>query len=437
MGAFVTRTWIVAGAVILLLILLLVPANGWITGWVEGDGFRQMLDREISKGMKFDGHFARLHRVGLLGLQTDSFHGKNGQKTIVSMDAQGVTGWFNPLGVVLRHWELHAIHLDSGTVWLQQTEATPGAPKVAPPIPPTAFFWPYRVELEDVSCDDAKVLFKLRGQESGIYDTYLDITPNGRDFEYDARGGTFRTPASPELNVEHIHLLIRRPRLYCETLNLCAEPERLHPQLLITGDAGLQDDRSINLKAELKSLPVAPWLPESIRPNVSGAASGHFDYSSTGTGMETAEAHGSVDVASAVLRDLKLVKDYVKITASPDPGDLHLQTCRTDVRYEKGAITLENLAVECPGVFTVSGTATISKDGALSGALQLGLTDPYLKWLPQAKTVIFSKANGPYNFTTVHLSGTMQKPKQDLSPRVLKLLAKSPGTEIKLFFRAL
>jgi hypothetical protein len=434
MGA--PRTWIIAGSTIVVLILL-IPVNGWITAWIEGDGFRAMLDREVSKGMKFDGHFAPLHRVGLLGLETDSFHGENGRKTIVSMDTQNITGWFNPLGIALRHWELHGLHMDSGTVWLQKTEATPGEPKTAPPVPWTAFFWPYRVELEDVSCDDTEVLFKLQGRESGLYHTFLDITPNGRDFEYDARGGTFRTPATPELNIEHIHLLIRKPRLYCEEFNLCEAPALLERQLVIKGEAGLQDDRSIKASADLKSLPVAPWLPESIRASVSGTANGHLDYSSTGTGLETAQAHGSVEIADAVLHNLKLVQQYVKITASPDPGDLHLQTCRTDVRYDQGAITLENLAAECPGVFKLGGTVTIGKDGALGGEVQFGLTDPYLKWLPKAKTAIFTATDGNYHVATVHLSGTMKQPKQDLSPRVMKLLAKSPGTEIKLFFRAL
>jgi hypothetical protein len=436
MGAYAKRTGIIAGVVIAALFML-IPLNNRITAWIEGDSFRAMLDREISKGMKFDGHFAPLHRDGLLGLQTDSFHGADGRKTIVSIDAQGISGWFNPLGIALRQWELHSLHMDTGTVWLQKTEATPGEPKGVPPIPWTALFWPYRVELEDIQCSDADVLFKLQDKESGIYHTFLEITPNGRDFEYDARGGTFRTPATPELNVAHIHLLIRKPRLYCEEFDLCSAPERLQPQLVIKGDAGLQDDRSLKVTADLNALPVAPWLPESICTSVSGTASGHLDYSSTGTGMETAQVHGWVDLSNVVLRDLKMVQDYVKITASPDPGELHLTTCHSDVLYDQGAVTLDHLAAECPGVFKLSGTVTMAKDGTLGGQVLFGLTDPYLKWLPKAKPTIFTATDGDYHVATVNVSGTMKKPQQDLSPRVMKLLAKSPGTEIKLFFRAL
>ena len=70
----------------------------------------------------------------------------------------------------------------------RKTDAKPGEPKGPPPIPWWAIFWPYRVQLEDVKCDDADVLFKLQEKESGIYHTFLEITPNGHDFEYDGKG---------------------------------------------------------------------------------------------------------------------------------------------------------------------------------------------------------------------------------------------------------
>ena len=429
--------WLLIGGVLVVLVLLFFAVNPAITAFIEGGKLRALLDKETSKGMKFEAHYAELHRDGLLGLRTDSFHGENGQKTIVSMDAHDVTGWFNPLGIALRHWEVHAIHIKTGTVMLKKSEPTPGAPKGPAPIPWTALFWPYRVELEDVKVDDAKVLFNLRDKESGIYHTALDITPNGRDFEYDARGGTFRTPLTPELNVQRIHLLIRKPRLYCEVFTLGDDPAHSEEQIRIKGDAGLQDDLSMHVSAVLDGLQISAWLPASLHDHVSGHASGTLDYHSVGTGLETADGKGTVTVDDAVLHQLPAVATFVKLTASPDPGDLHLKVCRTGVRWEKGAITAEDLAMECPGVFKIDGTVTMAKDGALSGELHLGLTDPYLKWLPTAKTAIFTRQDGDYYFTTIQVSGTAKKPIQDLSPRITHEIEKSPGTALKLFFRAL
>jgi hypothetical protein len=175
-----------------------------------------------------------------------------------------------------------------------------------------------------------------------------------------------------------------------------------------------------------------------LRDHVRGRMSGHLDYHSTGTGLETAQAGGSLSIADAVLHQLPAIEQYVKSTGSPYPGDdLHLQVCQSDVHYEQGAIRVENLQIECRDVFKISGHLSVSKDKALDGELVVGLTDPYLKWLPKAETDIFTNADGNYHTTTVRLSGTLQKPRQDLSGRVAKELEKSPLTAVKLFFNSL
>ena len=208
---------------------------------------------------------------------------------------------------------------------IQKTEPTPGAPKGTPWPPWWAIFWPYRVHLQDVKCDDADVLFMLKEKESGIYHTFLEITPNGHDFEYDARGGTFATPMTPRLNVEHIHLLIRKPRLYCPELILGDDVAHPGQQLRVTGDAGLQDDRSMHLKTEFDDLDVAPWLPEKTRPHVVGRMTGRFDYTSTGPGLETGHGAGHIDVTGAVLHQAPVRRAIRQSDGQPGSGSLAAQ----------------------------------------------------------------------------------------------------------------
>ena len=419
-----------------MVVLLTLSAfiNRQVTLWVEGPRFEDMLNRETSKGLKFEASYAPLDRVGLLGLRADSFTGVKGCKTIQELHAYDISGTFDPLGIALRRWQIDSLHIKSGSVMLQKTEATPGASKGVPWPPWWALFWPYRVHLSDVKVDDANILWILRDKESGIYDTFLEITPNGRDFEYDAHGGVFAAPMTPSLKVVHAHLLIRKPRLYCSEFILNDDPAHPGDQLRLQGDAGLQDDRSIHLKVDLASLNVAPWLPENSRAHVEGLASGHFDYSSSGTGLETGSGTGNISVTGGRLVDLAPVHKYAVITGSPDPGDLSLKVCRADASWDKGAISVENIEVESEGVFRFTGAVTIAADKTLSGQIEFGLTDTYLHWLPTAETAIFTRAEGPYHFTTIHISGTVQKPGQDLSPRIAQEIGKSPLLAIKLFF---
>ena len=280
------------------------------------------------------------------------------------------------------------------------------------------------------------MLFQLQDKESGLHDTFLEITPNGRDFEYDARGGTFTTPDTPRLNIEHIHLLVRKPKLTCPTLVLGDDPAHPEEQLSVHGEAGLQQDKSIKIAADFMSLNVSPWLPEKLRANVLGHFSGHLDYASTGTGLETAKASGHLALADGVIHDLKAFRTYIAATKSPDPGDLKLQVCQGDVKLDQGAVSVENMQVESKGVFRLAGHATIAKDKTLSGTLYLGVTSAYLKWLPTAESAIFTRQDGPYHVAVVHLFGTSKKPQQDLSPRIAKELEKHPFVALKLFFNS-
>jgi len=429
------RSAIIAGSLALaVLVTASIFLNERATSWVEGPKFRALLDRETSKGLKFQGNYAPLHRVGMFGLQADSFNGSNGYKTILSLQAQGISGTFNPSGTIFRYWEIDSVYIRSGSVMLQKTEADPAAAKGVPWPPWWALFWPYRVYLTDVKVDDAQILWKLRNKESGIYDTRLEITPNGHDFEYDARGGEFKTPMTPSLGLVHAHLLIRKPRLYCTEFILGDDAAHPESQVHIEGDAGLQQDRSMRLKLDATAVKVAPWLPEKFRSNVEGQASGHFDYTSSGTGLETGHGEGNFSIANGVLHGLAPVHQYVVVTGSPDPGDLALKVCRADVRWEAGALSVENIDVECDSVFRVTGTLTIAADQKLSGQIEFGLTGPYLHWLPTARSAIFTRDDGPYHFTTIHFSGTAQKPVQDLSPRISREVEKSPMLALKLFF---
>jgi hypothetical protein len=424
----------IAATLVLFLIITGTFLDNQATSWIEGPRFQDLLDRETSKGLKVKASYAPLHRVGQFGLQTDSFSGTGGNKTIVALQARQITGTFNPLGTILRRWEIDSIHIESGSVMLQTTEPTPGAPKGAPWPPWWALFWPYRVHLADVKVDHANILWKLQDKESGIYDTFLEVTPNGHDFEYDAQGGQFRTPLSPPLNVLHAHILVRKPRLYCSEFLLGDDPAHPGHFLRLEGDAGLQDDRSMHLAVDLAALNISPWLPQNLRTHVVGQMNGHFDYASTGTGLETGNGSGKIAIVNGLLRDLPQIHRYATLTGSPDPGDMPLKVCQTGLSWKAGAISAENIEAECEGVVRLTGAITVAADKTLTGQVELGLTDPYLHWLPTARSAIFTREDGPYHFTTIHFSGTAQNPIQDLSPRVAKEVGKFPLLALKIIF---
>ncbi len=81
----------------------------------------------------------------------------------------------------------------------------------------------------------------------------------------------------------------------------------------------------MRLKIDLSALKVAPWLPEKLRAHVEGEANGHFDYTSTGTGLESGSGKGNISIVNGVLRSLPLVVHLLQKLLIIRKGDIPLQ----------------------------------------------------------------------------------------------------------------
>jgi hypothetical protein len=112
---------------------------------------------------------------------------------------------------------------------------------------------------------------------------------------------------------------------------------------------------------------------------------------------------------------------------------LELSECSAEVDWQSPKVEVRNIAVEDKGKFRIEGSLSI-QEKSLGGALRLGVAREYLEWLPNAEEV-FPNEKAGYLWTTVHLSGTTDKPEQDLSPRIVDALKESPGAFLGLVFR--
>jgi hypothetical protein len=114
---------------------------------------------------------------------------------------------------------------------------------------------------------------------------------------------------------------------------------------------------------------------------------------------------------------------------------LALTDCSLNFTWRYPRIKIKDIALEEKGKFRVEGAISIDRR-ALMGTIQVGINRRHLDWLPNPEE-IFSRQQGGYLWTTVHLSGTINEPKQDLSPRIIELFKESPGAYLQLLFRQL
>lgn len=422
----------IAGTIVVVAILIgiaLGPLNSRTTRYVESPGFRTALEEATAKGLHFpESKFASIHRAGVLTARSEEFEAHNGWKAMTTLEAHDITGTFNPLGVLLRRWQIDDLHIDRARIGVHVYEPKP---EPSPVKPWYHIFLPQRVYLKRVWSDNVDITWPMRNETGGIFKTRLVVTPHGRDFNYRASTGKLRNPLMPELDVREIYLLITKKSFTLYHLDLNSGGGTIHGE----GKAGISGKKQADFKFKWNDVPVRDWLPKTWNDTVTGTASGDLHWTGNDYKLAAATMTGEVSVKKARVSGLQLLEAIAAVTAHKDLATLELDDCRADIRWREGDCELKEIAIEQAGKFRIEGNVSLNKR-ALGGTLRIGVSSEYLDWLPNPEEV-FSERKGRYLWTTMHLSGTMDAPQQDLSPRLLSALKESPGALLGAAFRAL
>jgi hypothetical protein len=401
-----------------------------LTHYIESDTFRAAMENETAKGLHFPQcRYLPIRRTGPFTAQTESFEARDGKKAMKSLNAQGITATFNPLGVFVRQWRFTDVRVQSGDVEIQIYKANPEA---VVPKPWFAIFLPARVYLKRIETPQANVTWRFRGEQAGFFGTHLLITPHGLDFEYVATGGRLKMALLPDQDLRRAHLLITKTLLTLYDIDLASNSssgESIHAQ----ARAGIGKDKSIDLRATFNRVPIHSWLPGEWKNHLRGGASGDLHWSGVDPKLENSSGEGSVGVSDGRIDNLPVLEKLAELAQKKSFAHLALNDCSLSFRWKYPKIDVENIAIEEKGKFRIEGEMSIDQR-RLGGMIRLGLTREYLDWLPNSEE-IFSRKQGGYLWTNVRLFGTIDDPGQDLSPRIIELFKQSPGAYLRLLFR--
>ena len=401
-----------------------------LTRYLEGEAFRVAMEEETAKGLHFpQARYEPIRRTGALTAQSDSFKADNGQKAMRSLDAHRITAKFAPSGVFSRQWRFTDVRVQSGDVEIQIYEANPEA---LPEKPWFAIFLPNRVYLEKIESEQANITWGFRGERAGFFGTQLLVTPNGRDFEYVATGGRLKMAPVPDLDLRRIHILITKTLLTLYDLDLAFD-SRSDESIRVQGQAGLGQDKSIDAKANFNSVPIQQWLPAEWKGRLKGSAFGDIHWTGKDPRLESSSGEGSLRIDNGRVDDVPLLNKLAELAQKKSVERLDLNECSLAFAWRYPEIDIKDITMEEKGKFRIEGEISI-KRRVLRGTIKLGLTREYLDWLPNPEEV-FSRRSSGYLWTQVHLSGTIDEPKQDLSQRIIELFKESPGAYLSLLFR--
>ena len=401
-----------------------------LTRYVEGDAFHVAMEEETAKGLHFPrARYAPIRRTGVLTAHSESFEADSGQKAMKSLVAHGVTAKFDPWGVLVRQWRLDDVEVQSGDVEIQIYEAHPEPVRAKPWF---AIFLPNRVYLKKIHSDQANITWRFRGEQAGFFGTQLLITPSGGDFDYVATGGRLKMPPVPDLELRRTHLLITKTLLTLYDLDLASDSQS-DQSIRAQGHAGVGQDKSIEAKANFNSVPIRGWLPAEWKGRLKGGAFGDIHWTGKDPKLESSSGGGSLHIQNGRVDDVPLLNKLAELARKKSFERLHLNECSLAFAWRYPEIEIKDITIEEKGKFRIEGDISVNRR-LLRGTVRLGLAREYLDWLPNPQEV-FSRHPGGYLWTDVHLSGTINEPRQDLSQRIIELFKGSPGAYLSLMFR--
>lgn len=427
-GAKGVSRWWIRGLVAALALGVVVMGGGyfWLRSWLHGESFRRMLSASADKALTVRSEFGPF-RWGGTRMDTDSFKA-SGEGLVKSIDAEGLLveiglgGWWK--GV----WQVDDARARRISIEIDTTAAdkakggTPPPLQAEAPAAPKGKKWydsfiPHEVELRQVEIGSSSVSVLTKSGNIGIGGTSWRLMPEGGKGSYRVEGndGVVKLPWkwAPPMELGRARL-----RYQGDTAFLTDADFRVYEsgRLDLSGEMSTKGD-GYAFNGRLRDVACAEVLPETWRQRLSGKIEADFSVEGSKAGPSVS---GDLVLSNGVLTALPLLDALSAYADTTRFRRLALQQAETDFEWEDGTLVLRNLIIASEGLVRLEGTLRMDPEKRLDGRFRLGLVPGVLSRIPGAETVVFGAGEKGLLWTNLHITGTLDDPKEDLTERLVE-----------------
>jgi hypothetical protein len=210
-----------------------------------------------------------------------------------------------------------------------------------------------------------------------------------------------------------LRMLYRAPTLYVQDARL-----RRGATGSVNVDGEVRFGEAIDLRGKLAGIDVAPFLSNDWRVRLHGKLGGEVRVQGSLPSANPPMISGSLELSEGQIEALPVLDEIALFTRLQQYKRLALSRVSTDFRQENGVLRATNFIAESVSLIRVEGGFTIAS-GQINGLFQVGVTPSSLQWLPGSQDRVFTESRAGYVWTPVRLSGPLDSPGEDLSPRLV------------------
>jgi hypothetical protein len=236
-------------------------------------------------------------------------------------------------------------------------------------------------------------------------------------------GGIFETPVQlpSQLHPMKFNLNRATARLSREDLHLTNATLSWAGDSEITARGHIRPaDRSWELSTHLTAIPLREIVSDDWKLRLTGLLEGDLDI--TGSLGTDPKVEGDVQLKDAVLTAIPVLDKLATYTRVDRFKRLVLDIATAHVRGSGQTRQLDKIVIQSNGLMRLEGSVTI-QSGQIDGRFMVGVTPETLSWIPGAQQHVFTSTNptAPAGmiWTPLHISGSVDSPREDLTERLI------------------
>jgi len=420
----------------MIVLVLLAPmlVMNWVRGYLQKEAFRDKMEQFLGTQMKGAVTLAPLHWTG-------------DEVTTTTLQATTANGWkaqVSGLQLALdwqafrnRQWRI----VETGADALDLSFTPPAQPAadttLPPPVAPLSrsdaggssvpawirAYLPNRTEIDGMRFDALSLTYPggWRLTESKLR---LGTWQQGdTSVQASVEGGILETPVQlpVQLHPMKFNLTRANARLSREDIHLISATMTWVENSEITARGHIRpQDKTWEVSTHLTGIPLRELLSEDWTLRLTGSLEG--DLTVMGAPGRDPKAEGDVQLKNGVITALPVLDKLAAYTRVERFKRLVLDIASAHVQGSGQSRQFEKIVIQSNGLLRIEGTLAILA-GNIDGRFMIGVTPETLSWIPGAQQHVFTSTNptAPAGmlWTPLHITGTVDSPREDLTERLM------------------
>ncbi|QSR89671.1 hypothetical protein IT6_05255 [Methylacidiphilum caldifontis] len=391
--------------------------------YLSSQGFRDFLSEKITRVIQVDGKFSPIHIQGN-ALSAEKYLGYGEPSSpIKQIDATSIECQLLLRKIFSRLIYIKQLKVDHLRVDFKKQDfqhpnssisATPSSnPVEKRPLKESILtqFIPTKVELGQITIKSSTVSWPQDIAGGGkLENSSFELNKSeGTDMWIgQGSGGNLYMGSYPPFKLKELLFKLFSDHCYIQRLVLLHD---LHGQVEISGEWSWKN-REKNIEINLTALPLPLFIPPSWKGKINGNIYGKTFLTQSKASETSLE--GTIHLENGVIGDLPL---FASLALFGTKESVPLDLAKANLYVTKNKTQLNHIELEAKGKIKLEGQIEIDGD-QIRGELLTGINPEQLKLIPGAKQKVFVQEKEGYQWTTVNITGSVEDPKEDLTPRI-------------------